>query len=349
MGDGTVTIIIPTYERVGFVGAAIDSVLEQSQPRVECLVVDDGSTDGTDELLRSYAGRIRVISQENRGQAAAVNLGFAETKTEFVGVLGSDDTLMPDAVAIALAVAMDQPDAVAIHGDVDIIDGNGVFLRRYGIGNMQLRECVRWHFSPATTGLLYRKSVVDLAGGWDPRFPRGLDYEHWLRMGLHGPYAYVEATLGTYTQHPDSITGRADDETGQSREYLGTLEAFLTRPDLPSDFDDELSAEARRTTLICAGIIIGGPVNQAQERFRLEDRVAPSMTFEPGATLPGQEPSISESPDENAERTEELNVVRSERDHALADRDRLAWEIDALHSSRSWRMTAPLRRLRRRH
>jgi hypothetical protein len=122
--------------------------------------------------------------------------------------------------------------------------------------------------------MVYRKSVVDLAGGWNPQLPRGLDYEHWLRMGLHGPYAYVDAILGTYAQHPDSITGRANDKTGQAREYIDTLETFLTRPDLPSEFDDELRAEARRTALICAGIIVGGPVNQTRERFRLEGRVA---------------------------------------------------------------------------
>lgn len=300
MDGQTVTIIIPTYERVTFVGAAIKSVLEQSHDRVECLVVDDGSTDGTDALLRSFSGRIRVIRQENLGQAAAVNRGFAETETEFVSVLGSDDLLMPDAVATALAVAIDQPDAVAIHGDVDIVDGNGDFLWRYGIGNMQLRECVRWHFSPPTTGLLYRKSVVDRVGGWDPQYPRSLDYEYWLRMGLHGPYAYCKATLGTFAQHPDSTTGRANDEAGKAREYIENLEAFLARPDLPSDFDDELCAEARRTALICAGIIIGGAVNQPHERFRLEDRVAPSMTFEPGATLPGQDPLIIRYPGENS-------------------------------------------------
>ena len=342
-----VTVVLPTYDRVTLVGAAIDSVLAQTYPDVECLVIDDGSTDGTDELLRSYGDGIRVLSQENRGQAAAVNRGFAEGTGEFVSILGSDDALMPNAVSTAISVAMDRPEAVAIHGTVDVTDENGSLVFRYGIGNMQLRECVRWHFSPSTTGLLYRKAVVDIAGGWDPQFPRGLDYEHWLRMGLHGPYAYVNETLGTFVQHPGSVTGRANDEAGKAREYVENLEAFLARDDLPSDFDDEFCAEARRTAYICAGLILGGPVNQPQERFRLEDRVAPSMALEEGATLPGQEPQTVEPPAGDIGLQEELREIRDQRDQALADRDRLASEIDALRSSQSWRIAAPLRRLRR--
>ena len=89
------SVVIPTYNCGAFVGQAIDSALAQTYPAVEVVVVDDGSTDDTAERLRAYGGRIRVVTQENRGLSAARNAGIAAAGGTYVALLDSDDAFHP--------------------------------------------------------------------------------------------------------------------------------------------------------------------------------------------------------------------------------------------------------------
>src|SRR5688572_3590972 len=100
--DPFVSIVINNYNYGRFLAASIDSALGQTYPRTETIVVDDGSTDDSREVIQRYAGRVRAILKANGGQASAVNTGFAACQGEVVIFLDSDDMLLPD---IAAAVA----------------------------------------------------------------------------------------------------------------------------------------------------------------------------------------------------------------------------------------------------
>src|ERR1700679_1988111 len=105
------TIVIVNFNYAEFVAAAIDSALEQSYDALEVIVVDDGSTDGSREVISSYGDRIRSLFQENGGQGAAYNAGWREARGEFVLFLDSDDVLAKDTIAKVVA-AFQGSDAV---------------------------------------------------------------------------------------------------------------------------------------------------------------------------------------------------------------------------------------------
>src|SRR5687768_2684338 len=109
-----VTIIVPTYNRAGLLEQAMDSVLEQAYPNLELLVLDDGSTDETREVLARYAerhsDRLRWTRHENVGQARTLNRGFELARGELIGYLNSDDLMLPGAIEKLAAALASEPD-----------------------------------------------------------------------------------------------------------------------------------------------------------------------------------------------------------------------------------------------
>lgn len=128
MADPLVSVVIPTYNRAARVGRAVDSALGQTHRSVEVLVVDDGSTDGTAELLaRRYGAepRVRVLVQENRGVAGARNAGLREVRGAFVALLDSDDLWLPWKLEAQLACLAALPSAGMIWTDMDAVSPEG--------------------------------------------------------------------------------------------------------------------------------------------------------------------------------------------------------------------------------
>ena len=125
--DPLVTVVIPTYNQASYLREAIDSVLAQTYPAIEVIVVDDGSTDETAAVLRSYGERIRAIHQENHGAAHALNRGIREATGEFVCWLSSDDAFLPDKVALQVDAFAADPGLGLCFTGFDTIDAAGAF------------------------------------------------------------------------------------------------------------------------------------------------------------------------------------------------------------------------------
>jgi glycosyltransferase involved in cell wall biosynthesis len=98
-----VTVVIPCYNQAHFLGEAIESVLEQTYPHYEIVVVDDGATDNTSEVASRYPGKVRLIRQENRGLSGARNTGIRHSEGEYMVFLDADDRLLPEALERALS------------------------------------------------------------------------------------------------------------------------------------------------------------------------------------------------------------------------------------------------------
>ena len=123
--DTLVTVCINNYNYGAFVGSAVDSCLEQTHPAVEVVVVDDGSTDHSREVLDGYGDRIRTIYQPNAGQSAAVNAGFAAASGDVVILLDADDLLLPDTVARAVAAFAEDERVVRVQWLLELVDDEG--------------------------------------------------------------------------------------------------------------------------------------------------------------------------------------------------------------------------------
>jgi len=120
-----VSIIIDNYNYGRFLGQAIDSALAQTWSAVEVIIVDDGSTDGSAEVIRGYAGRLRAVFQPNGGQASAINAGFAQSHGQVVIFLDSDDILLPQAAERAAAVFSSRPATAKVQYRMRVIDAQG--------------------------------------------------------------------------------------------------------------------------------------------------------------------------------------------------------------------------------
>src|SRR6266508_2917548 len=124
--DRLVSIIVNNYNYGSFLRDAIDSVLQQTYAFIEVIVVDDGSTDNSREIIHSYGDRIRLIFKENGGQASAFNAGLAQSRGEVIIFLDSDDMLLPDIVARVANVFDANPDVAKVMYRMEFIDTMGV-------------------------------------------------------------------------------------------------------------------------------------------------------------------------------------------------------------------------------
>ncbi len=194
-------MIIPTYNRRDLLPRALDSVLAQTRSVDEIIVIDDGSTDGTDEMLRArYGDRVRYVWQPNAGVSAARNHGLRLAQGRYLALLDSDDLWLPTKTELQVAFLEARPDFGMVVCDVERIDGDYRHidvLRRRDI----VREdgwALRWILhNPALVpaSVLLRREVVDQLGGFDEQLRTAEDLEFHLRVARHWKIGVVEEAL----------------------------------------------------------------------------------------------------------------------------------------------------------
>jgi glycosyltransferase involved in cell wall biosynthesis len=188
-----VSIVTTSYQHAPYLEETLQSVLDQDYPRIEYLVVDDGSTDGSAEIVRRYADRLAWFRcQENEGQARALNRAFSHATGDLLGFLSSDDTLLPGAVSRLLAYGSatwtnerSEPVGTLVAGEWDA-------ARFARTGNQPVPQ-------PAS---LWTRRAWELAGPFDPESWSLFDTEFYLRLALAGRAARILEPLATFRIHP---------------------------------------------------------------------------------------------------------------------------------------------------
>lgn len=274
-----VTVLIPTYERADFLDASIGSLLGQDYERLEVLVLDDGSTDRTPEILERYAAehpdRFRWTRHENIGQARTLNTGFELARGELVGYLSSDDELLPGAISKLAAAFVAAPETVVAYPAWEYIDAGGSRIDSVMPVEFTLAHAIGYSDPVIGPGALVRRTAVERAGGWDPDLRYSPDFEFWLRIASLGSFRRVPEILARYRWH-EGMTGRSDDGFEIARERVAIAERFFAGDDIPEEVR-QVEAEAYRSAfLVGAGLL--GP-NAPWERFFLADRLD-NRTFE---------------------------------------------------------------------
>ena len=229
-----VSVVIPAYNAEAFLGETLDSVLAQTYPNLEIIVVDDGSTDATPQLLENYSDRIRVLRQANAGQAAARNYGARETHGELLAFLDSDDLWDPDKITRQVDLLARFPEALAVYCDHRTIDDQGRLLASSAVLSyprpsgdilmaLLLGSCI------ITPGLvLLQRQAFEAAGGFDKTsFMRGHeDYALWLRLATRGSFVYRTDTLVSYRRHAQQATREQNYVLHMTRAKLHALMAI---------------------------------------------------------------------------------------------------------------------------
>lgn len=228
-----VSIVIPAYNHAGYLPEAIDSVLVQRYPRVELIVLDDGSTDSTRQVLERYGSRFRWESHANVGQSATLARGWAMARGQVLAYLSADDRLEREAVAEAIAVLETQDDVVATYCDFTLIDPQSRVVRRVRAPDYDYGDMLGNVNCLPGPGAFFRRSAYEQAGVWDPSLRQMPDYDFWLRLGLCGRFVRIPKVLASFRVHPASMTyGVVSPE--RAREAVIIVSRLLGRRDLPA-------------------------------------------------------------------------------------------------------------------
>jgi glycosyltransferase involved in cell wall biosynthesis len=200
-----VTVVTPSFNHGRFIRETIESVLGQSYPRVEYLVMDGGSTDETVEILKSYGDRLVWVSEPDGGQTDAINKGWRNARGEIVAYLNSDDTYLPGAIEKAVAALQARPDAGAVYGEGYHVDEGGRVIERYPTEPFDLARLGQTCFICQPTVFL-RRDVVERLGYLDPSRRYCMDYDLWIRLARVSRFAFIPEYLATTRMHAATVT-----------------------------------------------------------------------------------------------------------------------------------------------
>lgn len=205
-----VSVIIPAFNAAGWLPSAVASVLAQTRPADELVIVDDGSTDSTAAVARSFGGITRLVSRENGGLAAARNTGAAATSGDWLLFLDADDTLVPTALESLIRRAS-AGDAGVVYGFVLQRRGEPTETRLHGlpyaVGDPPIPAKAHFWWTPIPTAgaALIRRSLNDKVGGFDERFRQVEDAEYWLRCGVVSSFAHCDEMVLDKSYSPSSL------------------------------------------------------------------------------------------------------------------------------------------------
>lgn len=230
------TILIAAYDQAEFLREAVDSALAQDAGEGVCevLVVNDGSTDGTADILKGYGERIRVLTQKNAGLVAACNAGIAAARGAALGRLDSDDYVAPGWIRRLLGAFEADPHAVCAYGDrVDFFPDGRRHPVTSGDGNL---------FELVACGSLFRTAELRRVGGFRPLYWE--EYDLYLRLKSRGSFRRVPEALYFYRRHPGGMTADPEKRRKGWAELLKTwgpeaLRKAGTHPELDAAIREE--------------------------------------------------------------------------------------------------------------
>lgn len=238
-----ISVLIPVYNGARYVAAAIESILAQTHPHFELLILDDGSTDATPEILASYAARdprIRLHRHPNCDQPRTLNRGLELVRHDWVAILDHDDVSLPMRLERQLAALAREPDARVIGSHAVEINSAGRELRLRARGPATVAEFRALHAAGQRVPLvhpsvlLHRPTILGL-GGYDPAFGSSADTELWTRVAELHPIIVVPEPLVLYRIHAESMSYCRMFEQREMLRWIALREAARRRGEpLPS-------------------------------------------------------------------------------------------------------------------
>jgi glycosyltransferase involved in cell wall biosynthesis len=208
-----VSIVTPSFNQAPYLEATIQSVLAQDYPRLEYIIIDGGSADGSLEIIRRYAKRLAHWSSEpDAGQTDAINKGFARAQGEILAWLNSDDLYRPGAVGEAAEFLQRHPEIGLVYGDADFVDDAGEVIGRFPSRQTSLARLRRGYVHIPQQASFFRASLWRLVGPLDPSFNFAMDYDLWVRIASLSPLVHVPRTWASFRLHRDAKTLAAADE-----------------------------------------------------------------------------------------------------------------------------------------
>ncbi|MHB8778793.1 MAG: glycosyltransferase family 2 protein [Anaerolineales bacterium] len=366
-----ISIILPSYNHAEYVTAAVESVLHQTFKDIELIVIDDGSKDGTPDLVeRIHDPRLRLIRLEQNRLRHPRNLGLEQARGQYIAFQNSDDVWLPEKLESQLEVMKEHENILACFTDVEIIDdegniatnswANSLFTRENRSNLLWLRHFFETGNCLCLTSALIRRAALEKAGGFHGRYIQLSDFDLWVRLAAFGDFHIIEKkltyfrdTMGRKKNLTDALgnnTTTADNgnlsgpyTSSQNRgvlEYADLLENYTNAPIfkmLPQIFPDIMPVEpVLQTTQL---------VQLAKHAWSLNTVYHSMFADSLMARIVDDESTRKEATDIfGAEIVQEF--VKRRGNMAIHFENQLSAQLSAYEqilNSRSWKITAPLR------
>lgn len=210
-----VSVVIPAYNAAWCVRRAVDSVLAQDYRDYELIVVNDGSTDATAEVLAAYGDAVRVVSKPNGGLSSARNAGIAAARGEYVAFLDADDWWLPTKLSHQIAILENQPELLFCSTTTMVQTPEGQRLAdwRCGRGDRPALECIfaiNAYVAGSGSAVLAKREAFARAGGFDESLRSLEDIDMWMRLAALGEFACIDEPLVVIEKRTDSMSGNLD-------------------------------------------------------------------------------------------------------------------------------------------
>lgn len=234
-----ISIVTPSYNQASYLRRTLESLLGQGYPRLELIVIDGGSNDGSVEIIREFADHIAYwVSEPDRGQSHAINKGFARATGDVFGWLNSDDLLLPGALMAVGEIFAAYPEIGWITGRTTLVDVDDrlsqVWLKR----KPRFRRLIAggWYHGRALgfinqEGTFWRRALWELAGGHvDETRHYSMDYELWRRFARYADLVSVDRSLGAFRKQPNQKTSQLDAYFKEAGVRLPAAARFVAWP-----------------------------------------------------------------------------------------------------------------------
>lgn len=270
----SVSVVIPVYNLAAYLPEAIESVLRQSYQPLEIIVVDDGSTDDTELVLRAYWQKIVYLKQERKGAAAARNRGIQGSSGKYIAFLDADDLWMPDRLQEQVRYLDEDPEVGLVCSDFSVVSDSGSILPsllnscRNARSGYVFNEVIQDYFI-LTSSAMIRRSCLDETGLFDESLEMTEDRDLWLRIGYRWKIVVVHKPLVIKRNRPGSLSSnptlaaasrvKVFEKALQRFPDLSSRSRQLLRTQMAADFWDlgyhhfnQLSLKEARKNFLCS-------------------------------------------------------------------------------------------------
>jgi glycosyltransferase involved in cell wall biosynthesis len=220
-----VSIIVPVFNGEKYLAGTLESIYDQSYTNIEIVAVNDGSTDGTAEILGSYEDRITVINQENRGVACARNAGVDAATGELIAFLDQDDLWLSHKLKRQIDVYRHHPEVSFIYSDINIIDNNGEIIEEKGMQSWDLdwmKPFIKGNLHPLPSTVMMKRDLFLNQGGFSPDFVGNAheDIELWSRLCQVTDFFFIPEPLIHYRKDAMKYVKQGEMTRKISREQM---------------------------------------------------------------------------------------------------------------------------------
>lgn len=225
-----VSIITPSFNQANYLEQTLRSVLEQDYARIEYIVIDGGSTDGSVEIIRKYKDRFAYwVSEKDNGQAEAINKGLVRAKGEIVAWLNSDDYYLPNTISEVVKGFEENPDIAMVYGNVLAVDEQGQTTNVLKYKQLSFEDLLCFQII-GQPSVFFRRDALEKAGLLDASLHFLLDQHLWLRIAQQGKILHVPQTWSAARYHAEAKNRAKAAEFG--REAFRILDWVKSQPGL---------------------------------------------------------------------------------------------------------------------